>query len=186
MKIRVFALLSLIAGSFAFASCIDDDATDDVIFNEDLAEIQAYLDTTSIVNVKEYYDEGRGITVIWQELSGSKDTVSLGDTLKVNYVGRLLNNRAFDTSFEDIAKDEGIYNSQRDYDPLVFRVGIGQLIAGFEIGTLQMEVGDKATVFIPSYYAYGKQGTSGVVPIPANTPILFELELLDVIPGPQQ
>src|SRR5690606_23308380 len=83
--------------------------------------------------------------------SGSKDTVSIGDTLKVNYVGRLLNNRAFDTSFEDIAKDEGIYNSQRDYDPLVFRVGIGQLIAGFVIGTLQMEDGDKATEYITSF-----------------------------------
>ncbi|MCE7055019.1 FKBP-type peptidyl-prolyl cis-trans isomerase [Algoriphagus sp. AGSA1] len=184
MKIKVFAILSLIAGSLALASCIDDEATNEVIFNEDIAEIQAYLDTTTIVNVKEAYDEGRGITVIWQELSGSKDTVSLGDTLRVNYVGRLLSNKAFDTSIEEIAKEEGIFNSQRKYDPLRFRVGLGQLIAGFELASLQMEVGDKATVFIPSYYAYGRQGSSDGR-IPPNTPIMFELELLEVTPGPQ-
>ncbi|MDR7129804.1 FKBP-type peptidyl-prolyl cis-trans isomerase FklB [Algoriphagus sp. 4150] len=185
MKIRVFAILSLIAGSFAFASCIDDDATDEVIFNNDLAEIKGYLDTASIVNVKKVYDEGRGITIIWQELSGSKDTVSLGDTLRVNYVGRLLSNKAFDTSFEDIAKEEGIFSSQRKYEPLKFRIGLGQLIAGFELGALQMEVGDKATVFIPSFYAYGKHGSSDGR-IPSNTPIMFELELLSVTPGPKQ
>lgn len=181
----MFAILSVIAGSFALASCIDEGATDEVIFNDDLAEIQTYLDTTSIVNVKEFYDESRGITVIWQELSASKDTVVLGDTLKVNYTGRLLSNKAFDTSFEDIAKEEGIFSSQRKYVPLVFRIGIGQLIPGFEVAASQMEVGDKATVFIPSYYGYGKQGSSDGR-IPANTPIMFELELLDVIPGPKQ
>ncbi len=184
MKIRVFAILSLIAGSFAFASCIDDDATNDVIFNEDLAEIQAYLDTATIVNVKKVYDENRGITIVWQELSGSRDTVSLGDTLKVDYVGRLLSNKAFDTSFEDVAKEEGIFSSQRKYEPLVFRVGLGRLIHGFEFGALQMEVGDRATVFIPSEFAYGRQGTSDGR-IPPNTPIMFELELLEVTPGPQ-
>lgn len=185
MKIRIFAILSLLAGSFAFASCIDEEATDDVVFNDDLAEIQAYLDTTSIVNVKEYYDEGRGITVIWQELSGSADTVALGDTLKVNYVGRLLNNKSFDTSIEDVAKEENIYSSQRNYVPLVFRIGIGQLIPGFEVGALQMKEGDKATVFIPSFYAYGTQGSQDGR-IPANSPIMFELELISITPGPTQ
>ncbi|WP_339870054.1 FKBP-type peptidyl-prolyl cis-trans isomerase [uncultured Algoriphagus sp.] len=185
MKIRIFAILSLIAATLAFSSCIDDEATEEVVFNEDLAEIQAYLDTTSIVNVKEYYDEGRGITVIWQELSASNDTVALGDTLKVNYIGRLLSGKAFDTSLEDVAKAEGVYNSQRKYMPLVFRIGIGQLVTGFEVATSVMEVGDKATVFIPSFYAYGRQGTSDGR-IPGNTPIMFELELLEVTPGPQQ
>ncbi|REG92077.1 FKBP-type peptidyl-prolyl cis-trans isomerase [Algoriphagus antarcticus] len=186
MKFRIFAILSLIAGSFAFVSCIDDEATDDVIYNQDLAEIQGYLDTTSIVNVKKVYDSNYGVTVIWQELSGSKDTVSLGDTLKVNYVGKLLNNKVFDTSIEDVAKSEGIYASNRNYQPLVFIIGYGQLIPGFEIGALKMEVGDKATVFIPSLYAYGKQGTNGIVPIPSNAPILFELEIISATPGPRR
>lgn len=183
MKIRIFAILSLIAGSFAFASCIDDEATDDVIFNQDVAKIQTYLDTTTIVNVKEYYDQSRGVTVIWQQLSSSADTVILGDTLKMNYVGRLLNNQAFDTSFEAVAKEEGIFTSSRNYQPLTFRIGLGQLIPGFEIGALQMKVGEKATVFMPSYYAYGKQGSQDGR-IPANSPIMFELELISITPGP--
>ena len=59
------------------------------------------------------------------------------------------------------------------------------MIPGFELGALQMEVGDKATVFMPSEFAYGRQGSSDGR-IPSNTPIMFELELVSVTPGPEQ
>lgn len=183
MKIRVFAILSLIAGSFAFASCIDEEATDDAILLKDKAAIAAYLDTASIVNVKEYHDEVSGLRVIWQELSGSDLAVSAGDTLKVNYIGKLLTNKVFDTSIEQVAKDAGVYSGSRKYEPLVFPVGYNFLIPGFEFGVGQMEQGDKATVFIPSYYGYGQQGSGA---IPSNAPIMFELDLIQVTEGPQQ
>ncbi|UZD21473.1 FKBP-type peptidyl-prolyl cis-trans isomerase [Algoriphagus halophytocola] len=181
MKIRVFTILSLLAGSMAMISCIDDEATDEVILANDKASIEEYLANNSIVNVKEVHDENTGLRVIWQEVSESGVGVEAGDTLSVNYVGRLLTNQVFDTSLEDVAVDAGIYSSSRDYEPLVFPIGYNFLISGFEYGAGQMEVGDKATVFIPSLFAYGRQGSGS---IPANSPIMFELELISVTPGP--
>ncbi|WP_223275900.1 FKBP-type peptidyl-prolyl cis-trans isomerase [Algoriphagus aquimarinus] len=186
MKIRIFAILSLIAGSFAMASCIDEEATDEVILANDKAAINAYIDTTTIVNVKEFHDEASGLRIIWQEVSDSGMGVTNGDTLKVDYIGKLLSNKVFDTSIKQVAVDGGIFASTRVYTPLEFPVGFNLLIPGFEFGVGQMEQGDKATVFIPSRYAYGQQGTNGVVPIPSNAPIMFELNLIEVTQGPQQ
>lgn len=182
MKIRIFAILSLVAGSFALASCIDDEATDDVILSNDKTAIEEYLATDTVVNVKEYYDEVTGLRVIWQELSGSGLGVTIGDTLKVDYVGKLLSNKVFDTSIEQVAKDEGIFSTSRDYLPLDFPIGYNFLIPGFEFGVSLMEQGDVATVFIPSKFGYGKQGSAS---IPSNAPIIFELNLIEVTPGPR-
>lgn len=183
MKIRIFAILSLIAGSFAMASCIDEEATDDVLLANDKAAINAYIDTTTIVNVKEFHDESSGLRIIWQEVSGSGMGVTNGDTLKVDYIGKLLSNKVFDTSIKQVAIDEGLFSSSRVYTPLDFPVGFNLLIPGFEFGVGQMEQGDKATVFIPSMFGYGKQGSGS---IPSNAPIIFELDLIEVTQGPQQ
>lgn len=183
MKIRIFAILSLIAGSLAFASCIDDEATDSAILAKDKIAIDEYLVANTIVNVKEYYDEVSGLRVIWQELSGSGLGVTAGDTLQVDYIGKLLSNQVFDTSIEQVAKDKGLYSSGRKYVPLNFPVGYNFLIPGFEFGVGQMEQGDKATVFVPSQFAYGKQGSGS---IPSNAPIIFELDLIKVTQGPQK
>ncbi|SFB60746.1 FKBP-type peptidyl-prolyl cis-trans isomerase [Algoriphagus aquimarinus] len=183
MKIRIFAILSLIAGSFAMASCIDEEATDDVILSKDKTAIEEYIASNTLVNVKEFYDETSGLRVIWQEVSDSGMGVTAGDTLKVDYTGKLLSNKVFDTSIKQVAVDEGIFSSSRVYTPLDFPVGFNLLIPGFEFGVGQMEQGDKATVFIPSMFAYGKQGSGS---IPSNAPIIFELNLIEVTQGPQQ
>lgn len=183
MKIRIFAILSLVACAFAMASCVDEGATDDVILVNDKTAIEEYLDSNTVVNVKEYYDEVTGLRVIWQELSGSGLGVTDGDTLKVDYVGKLLSNKVFDTSIEQVAKDEGIFSASRDYLPLDFPVGYNFLIPGFEFGVGLMEQGDVATVFIPSLFGYGKQGSGS---IPGNAPIIFELNLIEVTQGPQK
>ncbi|PZX54704.1 FKBP-type peptidyl-prolyl cis-trans isomerase FklB [Algoriphagus ratkowskyi] len=183
MKIRIFALLILIAGTFSFVSCIDDEATDSSILTKDKAAIEEYIATNTVVNVKEFYDEITGLRIIWQELSGSGQGVTAGDTLQVDYTGKLLSNKIFDTSIEQVAKDEGLYTSTRKYTPLSFPVGYNFLIPGFEFGVGQMEQGDKATVYIPSQFGYGKQGSGS---IPSNAPIIFELDLIKVTQGPQQ
>ncbi len=173
----------MIAGSFALASCIDVEATDDVLLAKDKTAIEEYLAANTLVNVKEFYDETTGLRVIWQEVSDSGMGVTNGDTLKVDYIGKLLSNKVFDTSVKQVAIDEGIFSSSRVYTPLDFPVGFNLLIPGFEFGVGQMEQGDKATVFIPSMFAYGKQGSGS---IPSNAPIIFELDLIEVTQGPQK
>lgn len=183
MKIRVIAFLSVIASSFALASCIDDQATNDVILANDKAAISAYLDTASIVNVKELHDEVTGLRIIWQE-TAPKDTIEtiyLGDTITVNYTGKFLSDKVFETTVDSVAKANGIFNDKKKYEPVQFI--LGNVIFGFQFGISNMEIGEKATVFVPSEFAYGRNAQG---PIGPNTPLIYELELVKVNPIKRQ
>ena len=136
-----------------------------------------------MVSVKQFEDPISGIKIIWQEISKSGIKVQDGDTLKVDYTGKLLTNKIFDTSIESIARTAGIFTNGRSYVPLKFPLGRGLLIPGFEYGVSQMEKGDKATVFVPSIFGYGNNSSGE---IPPNSPLIFELNLVDVKDGPQK
>ena len=64
-----------------------------------------------------------------------------GDTVKVDYTGKLEDGTVFDTS--------------ASREPLQFLIGSGQIIPGFDQAVIGMNVGDKKTVNIPSDQAYG-------------------------------
>ncbi|MBW6511395.1 MAG: FKBP-type peptidyl-prolyl cis-trans isomerase [Desulfuromonadaceae bacterium] len=64
-----------------------------------------------------------------------------GDTVKVHYVGKLTDGTIFDKSPED--------------RPLLFQIGKGEVIAGFERGVCDMFQGEKKTLAIPPEEAYG-------------------------------
>lgn len=65
----------------------------------------------------------------------------LGDTVKVNYTGKLQDGTVFDSSV--------------DRDPLQFALGQGQVISGFEEAVVGMSPGESKSVTIPSAEAYG-------------------------------
>ncbi len=95
---------------------------------------------------------------------GSGAPVTPGQNLTMKYKGSLLNGTVFDDS--DM------------HAPLQFQVGRGQLIPGFDSQALEMKKGEKRTIAIPPELGYGSRGVPGV--IPANSWLVFELELLDV------
>lgn len=181
MRLRLFSIAALLLGSLSVISCVDEQATDEAIIQDDKKAFEEYLEANSLVNVKEVYDEATGLRVIWQELSKSGIAVKQGDTLTVDYTGKFLSNKVFDTSIKDVAVAAGIFQAARDYEPLNFPIGFNYLIPGFEYGASLMEKGDKATVFVPSIFAYGRQGSGNIGP---NTPIIFELDLQEVKAGP--
>ncbi|GCC11501.1 FKBP-type 16 kDa peptidyl-prolyl cis-trans isomerase [archaeon] len=78
-------------------------------------------------------------------------------TLKVHYTGKLKNGEVFDSSIEEIAKEAGIYNPSRDYEPLEVKLGSGQLIPGFEKALMNMKAGEKKEVTIPPEEGYGHE-----------------------------
>lgn len=87
-----------------------------------------------------------------------------GDTVAVDYVGKLEDGTLFDTSVKSEAEKAGKLNAGRDYSPLLFTVGAGQMIKGFDAGVVGMKVGEKKTLKIAPQDAYGTGGTEEVVP----------------------
>ncbi|AKB17848.1 MULTISPECIES: peptidylprolyl isomerase [unclassified Methanosarcina] len=88
--------------------------------------------------------------------SGDGNVVKTGNTIQVDYTGKLKDGTVFDTSIEEIAKEAGIYTEQKNYVPLTFKVGSGQLIKGFDEGVIGMKIGEEKTFTIPPEKAYGK------------------------------
>ncbi len=96
----------------------------------------------------------------------SKEVVSAGNIVQVKYTGRLENGTVFDTSDADVAREAGIYNALRGYDPLEFTVGQGQMIKGFDEGVLGMKVGEKKKLTLIAADAYGEYDPKKIQAIP--------------------
>lgn len=97
---------------------------------------------------------------------GDSRTVKSGDTVQVDYTGKLEDGAVFDTSREDVAKQAGIYVDGREYVPLTFVVGSGQLIQGFDEGVIGMKVGEEKTLKIPPEKAYGEYEEARILAVP--------------------
>ena len=114
--------------------------------------------------------------MITKETSGEKPVA--GDTVRVNYVGKLMDGTVFYTSYEEVAKEAGVYNEQREYAPLEIPIGKGRVIRGWDEGIMLLNEGSKATLYIPSGLGYGTRGSGKV--IPPNSPLIFEVELVEI------
>jgi len=122
-----------------------------------------------------------GLVMIYtHEANGT--TPKATENVLVNYAGYFENGDLFDTSWKDIAKKHNTYNEQRDqqngYQPfsMIYNEK-ANLVPGFREAMLNMNVGDKARVFIPSYLGYGASGRPG---IPANSNLIFDLEIVGI------
>lgn len=96
---------------------------------------------------------------------GNGPSPKTGQQVKVHYTGWLTDGTKFDSSL-----DRG--------EPLVFAVGTGRVIRGWDEGLLTMQVGGTRQLVIPADLGYGSRGAGGVIP-PGAT-LIFEVELLDV------
>ncbi|WP_417855884.1 FKBP-type peptidyl-prolyl cis-trans isomerase [Acinetobacter equi] len=94
---------------------------------------------------------------------GTGKTPKANSTVKVHYIGKLVDGTVFDSSIE-----RG--------EPIEFP--LDQVISGWTEGLQLMQEGGKATFVIPAELAYGKQGILGS--IPPNSPLIFDVELLQV------
>ncbi|SAL95870.1 hypothetical protein [Absidia glauca] len=92
-----------------------------------------------------------------------------GDTLSMHYTGTLYDTGAkFDSSLDR-------------NEPLQFTLGTGQVIQGWDQGLKNMCIGEKRRLKIPPSLGYGSQGAGSA--IPGNAALVFDVELVDIIPG---
>ncbi len=81
--------------------------------------------------------------------------VKVGDNISIDYIGSLPDGTVFDTSIEKVAMANNIYTPGREYKPLNFTVGKGEVIQGLDEGVVGMKVGESKVVPIPPEKAYG-------------------------------
>jgi FKBP-type peptidyl-prolyl cis-trans isomerase 2 len=102
------------------------------------------------------------------------EVVVNGDSVKVNYIGRLDDGRVFDTSLWDVASNDALYpkslsfnlRAQSAYTPLQFTVGAGQMITGFDQGVLGMSVDETKVITVPPDEGYGDMNASLLFTMP--------------------
>jgi FKBP-type peptidyl-prolyl cis-trans isomerase FkpA/FKBP-type peptidyl-prolyl cis-trans isomerase FklB len=100
----------------------------------------------------------------YQELRAGKGAApKAGDTVKVNYVGTLLDGTQFDSTY---AIDHAA------------TLALNQVMPGWSEGVQLMTVGSKYKLWVPAKLAYGEHGEPGQ--IEPNAPLVFEVELLEI------
>jgi FKBP-type peptidyl-prolyl cis-trans isomerase len=141
---------------------LDSSATQ---IKEDDQKIQSYLKKKKLNAQK---TESGVYYVIQQEGTGQK--IEPGDTVSVDYVGKLLDGTEFDKSTPG--------------HPLVFQDGVGMVIPGFDEAMESLKEGAKATIIIPSSLGYGPQGIKKpgeeAYAIPKNAVLVFDIDVLKV------
>ena len=96
---------------------------------------------------------------------GSGMNPTAGQFVSVHYIGTLENGKKFDSS----------YDRNQAFS---FKIGIGQVIKGWDEGVSSMKTGGQRKLIIPPVLGYGSRGAGNV--IPPNAVLIFDIELLNI------
>ncbi|MFN3315351.1 MAG: FKBP-type peptidyl-prolyl cis-trans isomerase [Raineya sp.] len=127
---------------------------------KEIKEIQAYLKKNKLI--AKAYPSGLHIVTL-SKGSGAKPQKE--QTVVAHYTGKLLSGTKFDSSLDRNR-------------PFEFKIGMGQVIKGWDEGFAELQAGTKAILLIPSAMGYGERGAGR--DIPPNSVLVFEVELLEV------
>lgn len=100
---------------------------------------------------------------------GTGAVAKSGDTVAMNYTGKLVDGTTFDSNVDPKFKH---------VEPFIFTLGAGQVIKGWDVGVAGMKVGEQRKLELSPDFAYGSTGAGGV--IPPNSTLVFEVELLGI------
>ncbi len=107
----------------------------------------------------------RGLRYLIQTPGTGDATPQRGQWVMAHYDAWFLDGTPFDSS------------RTKDVGPLNFQVGAGKVIAGWDEAFLTMKKGERRTLIIPYWLAYGEKGIRGKIPPKAT--LIFDVELID-------
>jgi FKBP-type peptidyl-prolyl cis-trans isomerase FklB len=155
---KTFSILTLTLALGLFAGCSPKETAPDATMKSDAGE--AFLAANAKKDGVTTTASGLQYKVI---KSGTGASPKATDQVKVHYTGTTIDGNVFDSS---VARGQ----------PAVF--GVNQVIPGWVEALQLMKVGDKWQLLIPAKLAYGAQSPSPA--IPANSVLIFEVELIDI------
>lgn len=152
MTVRSFFSGVAIIVTCLLAGCgKDNEVFDEVVqFEKEVAAIDDYLSTNTIPHIK----DPSGVRIAVKTL-GDKLPAQAGSQVNINYKGSLL-------STGEVFQEAVATGFIEDY------------IRGWQIGLRKLPVGSEATLYIPSFHAYGNSARNG---IPANSTLVFEIKV---------
>jgi FKBP-type peptidyl-prolyl cis-trans isomerase len=136
---------------------------DILLLSEDLGKIDQYIDAKSWTPE---IDSIYGLRYVIHQPGDQQVPIELGDYISLDYTGLLLDDTEFDSSTKTAPLQ--LYLGQEGY----------RMIIGFEIGLTYLHDKDSATIFLPSIYAYGENGSGEV--IPSNASLVFGINVRNV------
>ncbi|MEF8903924.1 MAG: FKBP-type peptidyl-prolyl cis-trans isomerase [Haloarculaceae archaeon] len=91
-------------------------------------------------------------------------SIDTGDSVTLEYTGRLDDETVFDTSRKSVAEETGLAEVQpdREYAPLTVNIGDAQVIEGMEEGLIGLEAGETETLIVPPENAYGEPSDDNI------------------------
>lgn len=108
--------------------------------------------------------EGKELVIEDLVVGEGKEAVK-GALIRAHYRGTLLDGKEFDSS----------YGRGQPFETVI---GVGRVIQGWDQGIPGMKVGGKRKLFVPAHLAYGSRSMG---PIKANSDLVFEVELVEVL-----
>lgn len=127
---------------------------------KDAETIENYLSTKGLKAQK----TSSGLYYIIEK-QGDGPKAEAGKMVSVNYTGKLMDGKVFDSSLKP------------GRTPYEFKLGVGQVIKGWDEGLTLLNAGGKAMLIIPSALGYGSRSNGA---IPANSIMIFDVELMSV------
>ena len=113
---------------------------------------------------KRVHKNGMEIINTFASKNANAKVAAGGKKVAMKYIGKLPSGKIFDQT--------------KGNATFTFRLGVGEVIKGWDVGVEGMREGDKRTLIIPSAMGYGKKGIKGV--IPGGSALHFDVELIKV------
>lgn len=155
---KIAVAVALVAGLAIFVLLVPGIASSLFIRN-DQTTAQTPMNTNNAI------DDTTNALKIQDTAVGTGSEAKSGDVVRVKYTGKLMDGTVFDSS------------EAHGGEPIEFKLGTGLVIKGWDMGIVGMKVGGKRALLIDPSLGYGAQA---VGPIPANSTLYFEVELISV------